>query len=61
MECRGAAVGSAFTFKYHDPTKVVDILRKTWAKMSPAGHAAALELGLAADARTLLDEELAGG
>lgn len=47
--------------KDHDPAKVVDILRKTWAKMSPSGHAAALELELAADARALLDEALAGG
>ena len=47
--------------KDHDPAKVVDILRKTWAKMSPSGHAAALELDLAADARALLDEALAGG
>jgi len=47
--------------KDHDPAKVVDILRKTWAKMSPSGHAAALELKLAADARALLDAALAGG
>lgn len=28
----------------HDDAKVVDILRKTWGKMSEHGHAAALEL-----------------
>ncbi len=28
----------------HDDDKLVDILKKTWAKMSPAGHAAAIEL-----------------
>lgn len=28
----------------HDDEKMVDILRRTWAKMSPKGHAAALAL-----------------
>jgi hypothetical protein len=28
----------------HDDAKVVDILRRTWTKMSPKGHAAALAL-----------------
>lgn len=28
----------------HGDDKVIDILRKTWAKMSPAGHEAALKL-----------------
>jgi len=28
----------------HEPHKVMDILRKTWSKMSPRGHEAALEL-----------------
>ena len=28
----------------HDDQKVIDILRKTWRKMSDRGHAAALEL-----------------
>lgn len=28
----------------HEPGKLMDILRKTWRKMSPRGHAAALEL-----------------
>lgn len=28
----------------HDDEKMVDILRRTWAKMSPQGHAAALAL-----------------
>lgn len=31
----------------HDDDKVIDILRKTWKKMSPAGHAAALDLAKA--------------
>lgn len=30
----------------HDDDKLVSILRKTWTKMSPAGHAAALALSL---------------
>ncbi len=46
--------------KEHDPAKVVDILRKTWAKMSPAGHDAARGLQLDEGARALLDEALAG-
>jgi hypothetical protein len=40
----------------HEPEKVVSILRKTWDKMSDAGHAAALELAqqLPDDARALV-------
>lgn len=36
--------------------KFVEILRKTWRKMSPAGHAAALALDLPADIASLLRE-----
>ena len=36
---------AAFVVK-HPPEKVRDIIRKTWAKMSPAGQAAALKLDL---------------
>jgi hypothetical protein len=45
----------------HEDAKVVDILRKTWAKMSPAGHAAALELAatLPPGARRLVEEAVA--
>lgn len=41
----------------HDDAKVIDILRKTWAKMSPRGHEMALELasGLAPDRRALIE------
>lgn len=41
----------------HEDAKVVDILRKTWAKMSPRGHEMALELasGLAPDRRALIE------
>ncbi|MEE8516835.1 MAG: DUF4202 domain-containing protein [Alphaproteobacteria bacterium] len=40
----------------HEDTKIVDILQKTWAKMSPRGHELALELasGLAPDRRALI-------
>jgi hypothetical protein len=44
----------------HDREKIIGILRKTWAKMSPAGHDAALGLDLDEAARALLDEALAG-
>lgn len=37
----------------HDDAKVIDILQKTWKKMSPAGHAAALDL-----AKSLPDDRL---
>jgi hypothetical protein len=43
----------------HDPGKVVNILRKTWAKMSPRGQTAAVMLEMPADARGLLDSALA--
>ncbi len=44
----------------HKPEKVVGILRKTWAKMSPRGREAALGLAMPADARRLLDQALSG-
>ena len=43
----------------HDPDKIVDILRKTWRKMSPRGHDAALALDLPAPARALVERALA--
>ncbi len=45
----------------HDDDKVIDILRKTWKKMSPAGHAAALDLAkaLPEDRLTLIQRALA--
>ena len=39
----------------HEASKVVDVLRKTWRKMSDDGHAAALRLELSADVRTLVE------
>jgi len=42
----------------HPEEKVIDILQKTWAKMSPRGHKAALELALDPDSRWLLEKAL---
>ena len=45
----------------YDDAKVIDILRKTWVKMSDQGHAAALQLAgaLPADRRRLIEAALA--
>ncbi len=43
----------------HDEQKVIDILRRTWKKMSDRGRAAALELPLPAEARRLVEKALA--
>jgi hypothetical protein len=43
----------------HDEAKLVDILRKTWEKMSPAGQKAALGLQLPAQLRALVAKALA--
>ncbi len=45
----------------HDEAKVIDILQKTWKKMSPAGHAAALGLALPKGARELVGKALGEG
>jgi len=45
----------------HDRAKVIDILRKTWPKMSERGHAAALGLALDDEQRGLVQDALAGG
>lgn len=47
-----------FAPKYPE-TKVVDILRKTWVKMSPKGQAAALRLTIPEPAQELLSRALA--
>jgi hypothetical protein len=44
----------------HDEEKVIVILRRTWAKMSDAGHAAAMKLELPEEARRLVERALAG-
>ena len=43
----------------HPDDKVVDILRKTWPKMSPQGQAAALRLKLPTPLRALVEKALA--
>lgn len=48
---------AAFAAK-HGEAKIVDILRKTWAKMSPQGRAAALELRMPAPLRALVEKAL---
>jgi hypothetical protein len=44
----------------HDKAKVIDILRKTWIKMSPKGQAAASTLSLPEHARRLVEDALQG-
>jgi len=44
----------------HDPEKVIDIVRKTWKKMSEAGHQAALGLDYAPEALSLIQRALSG-
>ncbi len=46
--------------KKHDEAKVIGILQKTWAKMSPKGHDAALALDMPAEARALVEKALSG-
>jgi hypothetical protein len=43
----------------HDAGKVIDILKKTWRKMSPRAHRVALTLDLSPAARTLVERALA--
>jgi hypothetical protein len=43
----------------HDEAKLIDIVRKTWKKMSPRGHEAALQLPLTHDAKRIIDRALA--
>lgn len=45
--------------RQHDEEKLVGVLRKTWRKMSPRGHEAALTLELPANARGLVERALA--
>jgi hypothetical protein len=42
----------------HERAKLVDIVRKTWAKMSPRGHAAALGLPLGAAESAIVVEAI---
>ena len=45
--------------KQHERVKVVDIVRKTWGKMSERGQASALALSLDPDALSVIKEALA--
>lgn len=42
----------------HEEEKLLDIIRKTWNKMSPAGHAAALQLPLSDALQQLIHKAL---
>jgi signal recognition particle subunit SEC65 len=43
----------------HEPDKIIDILRKTWTKMSPRGREAALALPMPEEAGALVERALA--
>jgi Domain of unknown function (DUF4202) len=45
----------------HPEDKIVDILQKTWAKMSARGHTAALALPMSPAIRSLVERALGGG
>lgn len=45
----------------HEDEKVIGIVRRTWAKMSPHGHAAAMTLSLPGKAQQLIARALTGG
>ena len=47
--------------KKHDEDKLIGIVRKTWKKMSPRGHQAAMGLELPPESRVILEKALAGG
>ena len=42
----------------HDEQKLIGILRRTWTKMSPRGHDAALKLELPPEKRALIEKAL---
>ena len=45
--------------KAHDEAKLIDILQKTWRKMSESGHQAALKLALPDEQKALVGKALA--
>jgi len=47
-------------FAKKEADKIVDIVRKTWPKMSPQGQAFALELSLTPEDRVIIEAALAG-
>ncbi|MFQ5598794.1 MAG: DUF4202 domain-containing protein [Nitrospiria bacterium] len=44
--------------KKHDEAKLIPIVRKTWKKMTPRGHEAALGLDLSPEAKALIEKAL---
>ena len=44
----------------HDEAKLINILRRTWKKMSPRGQQVALEIELPAPLRTLVEKAIQG-
>ncbi|MCR9229374.1 MAG: DUF4202 domain-containing protein [Flavobacteriaceae bacterium] len=44
--------------KKHDDDKIISILQKTWKKMSPKGHKAALNLSLSKRGMELVSKAL---
>jgi hypothetical protein len=42
----------------HDEQKLIGILRRTWAKMSPRGHEAALKLDMPPEKRAIVEKAL---
>lgn len=46
--------------KGHDEAKIINILKKTWGKMSQRGHELALEISMSERARDLVLKALAG-
>ena len=44
--------------RQHEEQKVIEIIRKTWNKMSPRGQQAALRLEMPPEARTLVEKAL---
>lgn len=42
----------------HDEEKIIDIIRKTWAKMSSSGHEAALQISLSDPVKHLVSQAL---
>lgn len=46
--------------KEHDDTKIIDILRKTWGKMSERGHELALKIPMSESSKVLIGKALNG-
>jgi hypothetical protein len=44
----------------HDEAKLIDIVRKTWKKMSPRGQQAALQLSLPDETKSIVEKVLSG-